>query len=306
MKRGLLIIGLLVGLAFTTKPVQAQENMVATDLGTSSSAAVSPEALALRMEIAARLTQFSDELKQMMAVGKVNLTVDCQYGISNSVVETLELRMQSLNQEYNKLDVKWNTYYQAQQMDIANSEDLMTMVASIEELKQAVKDTLDSKTEAVESVGKFASADKFILSQVNVYKSLYKKAYQLSLVQKLAPQLEKVKAKEQVLFADLQNNYNEAKAASELMPSLKPRMELLDKQFVVMKSVSEKVQALEYKPLFQRAKDYVMGLAAVAIIMMFFNGMLAKFNAYKQKVASMKKYNEMLNNNGQAKQYPTI
>ena len=182
----------------------------------------------------------------------------------------------------------------------------MTEMASIEELKQAVKDTLDSKTEAVESVGKFASADKFILSQVNVYKSLYKKAYQLSLVQKLAPQLEKVKAKEQVLFADLQNNYNEAKAASDLVPSLKPRMELLDKQFVVMKSVSEKVQALEYKPLFQRVKDYVLGLAAVAIIMMFFNGMLAKFNAYKQKVASMKKYNEMLNNNGQAKQYPTI
>ena len=304
MKRSVWFLGLLIGLAFMTKPVLAQENAVATDV--AAAPAISPEDLTLRMEIAARLNQFSDDLNQLMAVGKVNLSVDCMYGIPRTVVEAMEQRMQSMNQEYNKIDVKWNTYYQAQQMDIANSEDLMTMVASVEELKQAVKDTLDSKTEAVESVGKFASADKFILSQVNVYKSLYKKAYQLSLVQKLAPQLEKVKAKEQVLFADLQNNYNEAKAASELVPSLKPRMELLDKQFVVMKSVSEKVQALEYKPLFQRAKDYVMGLAAGAIIMMFFNGMLAKFNAYKQKVASMKKYNEMLNNNGQAKQYPTI
>ena len=52
-------------------------------------------------------------------------------------------------------------HIQAQQMDIANSEDLMTMVASIEELKQAVKDTLDSKTEAVEAIAKFAAADIF-------------------------------------------------------------------------------------------------------------------------------------------------
>lgn len=128
-----------------TNSVQAQENAVPTDVG---SAALSPEAMALRLEVTARLTQFSDDLHQLMAVGKVNMSVDCMYGIPKSVVTTLEQRMQSLNQEYNRLDVKWNTYYQAQQMDIANSEDLMTMVASIEELKQAVKDTLDSKTEA--------------------------------------------------------------------------------------------------------------------------------------------------------------
>lgn len=303
MKRSLLLIGLLLGLSFMTNSVQAQENAVPTDVG---SAALSPEAMALRLEVTARLTQFSDDLHQLMAVGKVNMSIDCMYGIPKSVVTTLEQRMQSLNQEYNRLDVKWNTYYQAQQMDIANSEDLMTMVASIEELKQAVKDTLDSKTEAVEAIAKFAAADNFIISQVNVYKNLYSKAFKLSLVQKLAPQLEKVKAKEQVLFTDLQNNYNQAKAACEVVPSLSPRLETLDKQFVVMKSVSENVQALEYKPLFQRLKDYVMGFAAVAIILMFFNGMLAKFNAYKQKAASLKKYNDMLNKNGQGTQYPTI
>lgn len=304
MKRRFWFWGLLLGLVFMIRPVQAQENAVATDVAAAS--AVSPETLALRMEIAARLTQFSDDLNQLMTVGKVNISVDATFGIPHSVVETMEQRMQSLNQEYNRLDVKWNTYYQAQQMDIANSEDLMSMVASIEELKQAVKDTLDSKTEAVESVAKFASADQFIISQVSVYKNLYKKAYKLSLIQKLAPQLEKVKAKEQVLFTDLQTNFDQAKAACEIVPSLSPRLQTLDEQFVIMKSVSEKVQALEYKPLFQRIKDYVLGLAAVAIIMMFINGLISKFNAYKQKVASMKQYKDMLNNNGQGTKYPTI
>lgn len=304
MKRRVWLWGLLVGLAFLIKPVQAQEMAVTTDVAAASAA--SPETLALRMEIASRLNQFSDDLNQLMAVGRVNISVDCTYGVSQTVVEAMEQRMQSMNQEYNRLDVKWNTYYQAQQMDIANSEDLMTMVASIEELKQAVKDTLDSKSEAVESVAKFAFADRFIISQVNVYKNVYKKAYKLSLIQKLAPQLEKVKAKEQVLFADLQTNYDQAKAACEIVPSLSPRMQTLDDQFVVMKNVSEKIQALEYKPLFQRVKDYVLGLAAVAIIMMFINGLVSKFNAYKQKAASLKKYNEMLNNNGKESKYPTI
>ena len=65
MKRNLLIIGLLLGLSFMAKSVQAQENAVPMDVG---SAALTPEAMALRMEVTARLTQFSDDFNQLMAV----------------------------------------------------------------------------------------------------------------------------------------------------------------------------------------------------------------------------------------------
>lgn len=281
--------------------VQAQETV--QPVATTSS---NPDMEALQLEIAARFSQFSDELNQLLAVGKVNLSVDSEMGISKSVVSAMEQRMQSLNQTYNQIDVKWNTYYQAQQMDIANSEDLMNMVAKIEELKQTVKDTLDSKTQVVEAVANFAAADRFIISQVNVYKNLYSKAYKLSLVQQLGSKLEKVKAKEQIIFTELQTNYNQAKSACELVPSLSKRMEVLDEQYVIMKSVSEKVQALEYKPFIQRVKDYVLGLACVAVILLFLNGMMAKYKSYREKVASMKKYNEMLKNNGKETTYPTI
>jgi hypothetical protein len=281
--------------------VQAQETV--QPVATTPS---NPDMEALQLEIAARFSQFSDELNQLLAVGKVNLSVDSEMGISKSVVSAMEQRMQSLNQTYNQIDVKWNTYYQAQQMDIANSEDLMNMVAKIEELKQTVKDTLDSKTQVVEAVANFAAADRFIISQVNVYKNLYSKAYKLSLVQQLGPKLEKVKAKEQIIFTELQTNYNQAKSACELVPSLSKRMEVLDEQYVIMKSVSEKVQALEYKPFIQRVKDYVLGLACVAVILLFLNGMMAKYKSYREKVASVKKYNEMLKNNGKETTYPTI
>ena len=304
MKTWFRYIVLMAVFACLTGFVQAQE--IEQPVGTMPTQTLSPEAEAMQLEIASRLIQFSDELNQLLAVGKVNLTVDSEMGISQSVISAMEKRMQSLNQTYNQIDVKWNTYYQAQQMDIANSEDLMNMVARIEELKQTVKDTLDSKTQVVEAVANFAAADQFIISQVSVYKNIYSKAYKLSLIKQLAPKLEKVKAKEQLLFTELQNNYNQAKAACEIVPSLSKRMETLDEQYVIMKSVSEKVQTLEFKPFIQRVKDYVLGLAGVAVILLFLNGMMTKYKSYREKVASMKKYNDMMKNNGKETTYPTI
>lgn len=289
-------LGLMIGLLFLSHTLLAQE----------AETPVPTDVAELKAEIELRLSQFSDELNQMLVVGQMNFSVDGSVGVSQSVVNAMAERLKSLNQSYNALDVKWNTYYQAQQMDIANDEELMNKVAGLEALKQTVKDTLDSKTLSVESIIKFADADKFIISQVAVYKNLYQKAYKLSLLKKLAPQLEKVKAKEQLVFTELQTHYDQAKASCEVVPVLSKRMTVLDEQYVVMKSVSEKVQALEYKPFFQRVKDYVLGLAAVAIILMFFNMSMAKFKAYRDKVNNLGKYKKMLDNQGKGTNYPTI
>jgi archaellum component FlaC len=286
----------MIGLLFLSHTLLAQE----------AETPVPTDVAELKAEIELRLSQFSDELNQMLIVGQMNFSVDGSVGVSQSVVNAMAERLKNLNQSYNALDVKWNTYYQAQQMDIANDEELMNKVAGLEALKQTVKDTLDSKTLSVESIIKFADADKFIISQVAVYKNLYQKAYKLSLLKKLAPQLEKVKAKEQLVFTELQTHYDQAKASCEVVPVLSKRMTVLDEQYVVMKSVSEKVQALEYKPFIQRVKDYVLGFAAVAIILMFFNMSMAKFKAYRDKVNNLGKYKKMLDNQGKGTNYPTI
>lgn len=290
------LLGLMIGLVFLSHTLSAQE----------AETPVPADVAELKAEIELRLSQFSDELDQMLVVGQMTLSVDGTVGVSQSVVNAMAERVKHLNQSYNALDVKWNTYYQAQQMDIANDEELMDKVAGLEALKQTVKDTLDAKTQSVESIIKFVDADKFIINHVAVYKSLYQKAYKLSLLKKLAPQLEKVKAKEQLVFAELQTNYDQAKASCEVVPVLSKRMAVLDEQYVVMKSVSEKVQALEYKPFFQRIKDYVLGFAAVAIILMFFNMSLAKFKAYRDKAKNLGKYKNMMDNQGQGTKYPTI
>ena len=307
---GLLTLTLSVSLMAQQQTVPPQKGNAAAPAASAAPAEdpaeLSAEEKALILEIKSRLSQFSDDFQQLQMAGSMSLDPDAKLGINKNFVSALEGRMNTYNQRYNSLDVMWTTYTQAQQMDIANDEDLMTMVANIEAKKQSVKDTLDAKTEMVKAISDFVEADQFIMSQVNVYKKLYKRAFKLSLLKKLAPQLEKAKAREQLVFEKLQASYNSAKAATELVPSLQPRMNVLDEQFVVMKSVSEKVQALEYKPLFQRVKDYIMGLAAVAIILLFVSMMLTKYKAYKDKVANLKKVNEIMNKQGKDTQYPMI
>ena len=303
---GLLTLTLSVSLMAQEQAVPLKNGNAAAAAPAESPEQLSAEEQALKLEIESRLSQFSDDFQQLQMVGSMSLVPDAKMGITKNFVSVLEERMKTYNQRYNSLDVMWTTYTQAQQMDIANDEDLMAMVANIEALKKSVKDTLDAKAGMVKAISDFVQADQFIMSQVNVYKKLYKRAFNLSLLKKLAPQLEKAKAREQLVFEKLQASYNSAKAATELVPSLQPRMNVLDEQFVVMKSVSEKVQALEYKPLFQRVKDYIMGLAAVAIILLFVSMMLTKYKAYKDKVANLKKVNEMMNKQGKDNQYPMI
>ena len=302
MVMGLLILTQSVFLMAQGQAVPSKnDNTTPAETGGSSSAVQ-----ALKLEIEARLSQFSDDFQQLKLVGSISLAPDAKLEITKNYISVLQDRMNTYNQRYNSLSVMWTTYTQAQQMDIANDDELMTMVANIEALKQSVKDTLDAKAEMVKAISDFAAADQFIISQVAVYKKLYKRAFKLSLLKKLAPQLEKAKAREQLVFEKLQASYDSAKAAAELVPSLQPRMKVLEEQFVVMKSVSEKVQALEYKPLFQRVKDYIMGLAAVSIILLFFSMMIAKYKAYKGKLANMKKVTEMMNKQGKDTQYPMI
>ena len=292
---GLLTLTLSVSLMAQEQAVPLKNGNAAAAAPAESPEQLSAEEQALKLEIESRLSQFSDDFQQLQMVGSMSLVPDAKMGITKNFVSVLEERMKTYNQRYNSLDVMWTTYTQAQQMDIANDDDLMTMVANIEALKQSVKDTLDAKGEMVKAISDFAAADQFIISQVAVYKKLYKRAFNLSLLKKLAPQLEKAKAREQLVFEKLQSSYDSAKA-----------MKVLEEQFVVMKSVSEKVQALEYKPLFQRVKDYIMGLAAVSIILLFISMMISKYKAYKSKLDNLKKMNEMMNKQGKGTQYPTI
>jgi hypothetical protein len=62
---------------------------------------------------------------------------------------------------------------------------------------------------------------------------------------------------------------------------------------------------MEYKPFIQRIKDYLIGMACVAILLLLMHLAVAKLQAARKVRKSMAQYQNMLNKNGVG-DYPTI
>ena len=259
----------------------------------------------LNVEIESRMMQYADDLNQLAIICNMNLQFSSSSPLSTAYIKVLNSKVKMAQDNYNSIDMRWNTFTQAMQADIADNENLMELMTQVQQLKQAVADSLTSKKQKVDALNDFARAEDLLLNQDSTYKRLYKTAFELSLVSKLAPRLEKVKAKEQVIFANLQSHYEKAKAATTIIPQLSSHMEDIEEKFTNLKAISEKIQAMEYKPLFVRLKDYLIGFACVAILLMFINMLWAKLQSLKSASKQLKKYQDMIHNNG-GNQYPTI
>lgn len=223
--------------------------------------------------------------------------------IANIQVENMD-DIKSVNKKIEQLFTKWNVYYTAKQANIADNDALMELVTQFQQIKQDTKDSLDAYQQHLMGIQNFNKADKFIASQLTPYQELNKRAQKLALAEALSSQLEALKAKEQLMFADIEKNYEMAKAAAAQNSSLNKRMNQITNNYIELKNLSEQIQAAEYKPLFERIKDYLFGLAAVAIVLMFVNMIQAKIKAYKQvkeTAKKMEKFRQQTDN-----EYPSI
>lgn len=204
----------------------------------------------------------------------------------------------------NALANKWNVYYTAKQAAIGDNEGLTDLASEYQQLCQDIRDSLAADKTRIETSTGFVRAVRFLDQQKAVYAQYVKQALALSAAEALAPRLEELKAKEQVAFADIEKNYETAKAAAAADPSLSRQMAKVTDNYIALKSQSEKVQEAAYKPLFDRIKDYLFGLAAVTIILMFVNMAQAKFKSYKEMKKNAKKLEQMRRQNDN--EYPTI
>ena len=258
---------------------------------------------ATEADIKMHMLTFEEELNQLYVLSMFQLNIDNEMPLTEPLLDVISQRIKSLNTALNSFVVRWNTYSQAHQVYVAENDSLLNLVATIQQKQQAVSDTLAARKQQYDYLAAFTKAETFIYSCDSTYRRLYDKAVPLSLVSALAPQLEKVKASEQLIFADLQNSYNQAKEAAEAFPGLDLRMQGLELKYIELKSVSGKIQELAYKPFIQRIKDYLLGLAAVAILLMFINLMWAKIKLAKQAYQQAKKMKDLMNGQNN---YPTI
>ena len=170
-------------------------------------------------------------------------------------------------------------------------------------MRQAVTDTLALRQQQRDQLVAFSTAEQFIWGQDKNYRQLYKKAVQYSATPMLAAQLEKVKAEEQALTADVNKYYSQAKEAATTFPGLQLRMQAMENKVFELQTVSAKIQEMAYKPFIQRIKDYLMGLACVAILLMGLNLLKSKLALVKQARDQAKKLKGLT---GGQHNYPTI
>ena len=255
------------------------------------------------VDIEERMLLFEEELNQLYALSRFQMNVDLEMPLTPSLLDAISNRLNSLSNAVNSFSVRWNTYSQAQQVYIADNDSLLNKVAQIQQMQQMVTDTLASRQQQYEQLSTFSKAEQFIWGQDKKYRKFYQDAQKYSLSPKLASQLEKVKSEEANVFAEAQNYYNQAEEAAEAFPGLQVRMKGIEKKFIEMQSVSAKIQEMAYKPFIQRIKDYLIGLAAVAILMMFVNLLSQKLKSLKAAHDQAKKLKETMQ--GQ-QDYPTI
>ena len=254
-------------------------------------------------DISERMAAFQEEVLQLHALSRFRVDIDMEMPLTEPLLDVVGDRLKALTTALNSFTVRWDTYSQAQQVYVADNEELLNKVAQIQQIRQAVTDSLAARQQQHDQLTAFSKAEQMIWGQDKTYRRLYQQAAKYSLSSKLAAQLEKVKAEEQALFADIQTNYNQAKTAADAFPGLKVRMKGMDSKFFELQTVSAKIQEMAYKPFIQRIKDYLLGLAAVAILLLFFNLMSSKLKTIKQAREQAKKMKEMMT--GQHN-YPTI
>lgn len=259
-----------------------------------------------RVEIHERIFSMVDAVKQVYITIQMMPPSGKEGRVKAAVAQVMADRLKTADRAMKTIDFKWNTYYQTIQEDIADDENLINDADLFQQISQAVKDSLTQQIAKVALLQAFCQTETFMPTQERPYQELYDKAMKLSLVSKLAPELEKLKGEEKLRFAEAQQKYIQAKEAVAAMPDLQKRMDNINQQYIVLKANSEKIQAAVYKPFIQRAKDYLLGLAAVAIMLMFVNMLTGKIQALKAQRENLKKMKEMMNNANGNNYIPTI
>jgi len=248
---------------------------------------------------------YQEELVPLAVSSNIQLRLTANGPVSDYNIRMLNERIRQNESVLSSFLFRWNTFKQVNQQEMAADETLMDLVTQVEQQLQAVSDSIRLRQQQCQSVTEFMSADRMLNSQDSIYKHYYQAALKLSMTKKTAPRLEQLKAREQILFQRLTEAHAKAKVATQLLPALEQRMAELDEKYSSLQVLSGKIQATEYKPLIQRLKDYLIGLACVAILLMFINMIVSKLQAARQARQAVKKYEEMMNQQGMG-DYPTI
>ena len=124
---------------------------------------------------------FQEELIQLNALSKFRMDIDMEMPLTEPLLDVVSERLKALTSALNSFSTRWSTYSSAQQVYIADNDSLLNRVAVIQQMQQAVTDTLASRQQQRDNLVAFSTAEKFIWGQDKAYRALYKQAVTYSM-----------------------------------------------------------------------------------------------------------------------------
>ena len=228
----------------------------------------------IRLEIQGRVDQYLGEMRGVYDASVASLPISPNSQITEGYLRMIERRLKNAESSRRSLEIRWNNYFPSQQWAVALDET----------------HRLDGHAGRRE---RRAKEPRGIVVRVVPERHV---AYE---------RVDPVAALEGV-FAPLENEERPALAGDGAVRLVsRARMETLEDAYAALKNKSDAIQEMTYKPLIQRIKDYLLGLAAVAVLLMFLSMLRARIKAIKDAREAMKKYKDALKLNG-SDEYPTI
>lgn len=250
--------------------------------------------LPLCLSVAADNDSFSRQQEALAVEAWINTYADDLSMLSGEIALASESRLKELDARLKQMSAKFEFYCQSKQDYIAADDSLMELMARYNERHQQTADSVNIQIRRLELARAFDSAEHYLATQDTVYPQLQRRSLLLSQTAKTAPLLEKLKEQEAVRFAEVDKQIQLARESITLNPSLKTRLNRLEEVYISIQKQSAQIQAAEFKPIVQRIKEHLMEIAAVGIILMFFNMVVTKIQAAKKMRESAKKMQEML------------
>lgn len=208
-------------------------------------------------------------------------------GSNQSKLKQLEGKHRSITKRYE--------IWSAKNADaIAESDMLSQLMEQYSTLSQTCTDSIASESAKAQMRLDYKSAWHYLDSKKALYDEMVEQSKMLSAVQQTAEQLKKLQAKEKLEFAQIQAKFDIAHVAAQTLPGYEALCTQLEEMYQDLQVKSAAIQEAQYVPLVTRIKDYLIGLACVAMILNFLNMVKTKIDAAKQLKAGQAKMKEML------------
>lgn len=208
-------------------------------------------------------------------------------GSSQSKLKQLDGKHRGISKRYEQ----WS----AKNADAIAENDLLTQLSEqFATLNQSCTDSIANEGARAQMRVDYKSALQFLNSKRELYDEMIEQSKMLSAVSQTADQLKKLQAKEKMEFAQIQAKFDVAHVAAQTLPGYTSQCTQIEELFQELQAKSTTIQEAQYVPFVTRIKDYLIGLACVAMILNFLNMVKTKIDAAKQLKAGQAKMKEML------------